>query len=299
MKFNHLVLLDNTGLRDWAIEELSSLAKKVTVYHDYPASESAVMERVGDADGVLVSLHTKLNSNIIQHFANVKYIGMCCSLYSESSSNVSISAAREKNIMVKGIKDYGDEGVIEFILSELIQLAKGLGAKQWKEEPVELCNRKLGIIGMGTTGMMLANTALAFGMKVFYYSRNRKIEAEKTGPSYLSLNELLKEVDIVSTHLPRNTFILNDPEFECLGSGKIVVNTSLGLTFDKKAFLRWIDKPGNYAIFDADGCRPYRDEFENHPGIITTHKVSGRTAEAIDRLSVKVIDNIKDFLVHH
>ena len=140
MKFNHLVLLDNTGLRDWAIEELSSLAKKVTVYHDYPASESAVMERVGDADGVLVSLHTKLNSNIIQHFANVKYIGMCCSLYSESSSNVSISAAREKNIMVKGIKDYGDEGVIEFILSELIRLAKGLGAKQWKEEPAPVAN---------------------------------------------------------------------------------------------------------------------------------------------------------------
>jgi phosphoglycerate dehydrogenase-like enzyme len=299
MKFNHLVLVDNTGLRDWAIEELTSLAKKVTVYHDYPASEPAVMERVGDADGVLVSLNTKLNSNMIQHFANVKYIGMCCSLYNESSSNVSISAAREKNIMVKGIKDYGDEGVIEFILSELIRLAKGLGDKQWKEEPVELCNRKLGIIGMGTTGTMLANAARAFGMKVFYYSRNRKIEAEKTGASYLPLKDLLKEADIVSTHLPRNTFILNDPEFECLGSGKIVVNTSLGLTFDKNSFLRWINQSGNYAIFDADGCRPYLDEFETHERIITTHKVAGRTAEAIDRLSVKVIDNIKDFLSRH
>jgi phosphoglycerate dehydrogenase-like enzyme len=101
MKFNHLVLVDNTGLREWAIDQLSTLAEKVTVFQDYPASESTVMERIGDADGVLVSLHTKLNSNIIQHCPNLKYIGMCCSLYSESSSNVSISAAMEKNIVVK------------------------------------------------------------------------------------------------------------------------------------------------------------------------------------------------------
>lgn len=82
----------------------------------------------------------------------IRYIGMCCSLYDERSANVDIPAARARGIEVRGVRDYGDEGVAEFTLSELIRLLKGLGPHQWQSEPIELQQRKLGIIGMGATG---------------------------------------------------------------------------------------------------------------------------------------------------
>lgn len=52
---------------------------------------------------------------------------MCCSLYSEESANVDIAYAREKNIRVLGIRDYGDRGVVEYVLHELTGLLHGFG----------------------------------------------------------------------------------------------------------------------------------------------------------------------------
>jgi lactate dehydrogenase-like 2-hydroxyacid dehydrogenase len=92
---------------------------------------------------------------------------MCCSLYDENLANVDIAAARKLGIQVKGVKDYGDEGTIEFIFAQLIFLFKGLGKHKWKSEATELTNKSIGIIGLGTLGLMVAKIAIHFGMIVF------------------------------------------------------------------------------------------------------------------------------------
>lgn len=299
MKFNKIVLVDNTGLRDWAVDKLQKYAfTKIERFNDCPKSETEIINRIGDAQAIFVSWNTEITGKIMQACPNLKYIGMCCSLYDESSANVDIRYARQNGIIVTGIRDYGDEGLIEFIIAELIRLLKGLGTKQWKSEPVELTNRKLGIIGMGTTGQMLVKRAHAFGMQVYYYNRSRKYEIEKTGVKYLSLEKLLNNCEIISTHLPKHTYLLDEQLFSIFGNGKILVNTSLGLTFDKNSFLNWINSKDNFAIFDGDGVGDYLDEFQQHSQIIAYQKVGGWTAEAVDRLSEKVVENFKGFLIN-
>ncbi|MTI96263.1 MAG: hypothetical protein FH749_12430 [Firmicutes bacterium] len=124
---------------------------------------------------------------------------MCCTLIDAKSANVDIDAAKERGIQVLGVRDYGDEGVIEFIISELVRLLKGLGEHQWQPVDLELTGQTLGIIGMGTLGKMLAEQAQSFGMNVFYYSRTRKPDIEASGVTYLELDALLQKVDIIST----------------------------------------------------------------------------------------------------
>lgn len=58
--------------------------------------------------------------------------------------------------MVLGVKDYGDEGVVEYVVSELVRLLHGFGNVRWLEESTELTGRKVGIIGLGKTGGMIA-----------------------------------------------------------------------------------------------------------------------------------------------
>ena len=221
---------------------------------------------------------------------------MCCSLYDASSANVDIRAAQSLKIAVHGVRDYGDEGVVEFVIAQLISLYKGLEKKQWGNESTELTGKKLGIIGFGTTGQMVAKIACSFGMQVLYYSRTRRKELENECIRYVSLDEMLIEADVVTTHLPKNTYILGAEEFERMKPGSILVNTSLGPTFDTTAFCDWIEQGFNYAIFDADGSSGYVEIFSKYPNVIISDKVAGWTLEARSRLTKKVIENIRDFL---
>ena len=290
-------MVDPCGLTGPFKEKISGLADVVVSYDDYPGSQTEIVNRIGDADGVLVSWNTRINGDVLNSCPSVKYIGMCCSLYDEKSANVDIATAKKLGIKVAGVRDYGDEGTVEFIFAQIISLLKGLGPDQWHREPTELTGKSLGIIGMGTLGKMVSDTALHFGMKVFYHSRTRKEDVEKNGITYLPLNELVQQCDIITTHLPRNTVVLKEEEFKTMKKDAILINTSLGQPFDMPSFLHWIDlKQGNYAIFDAAGYGEFRNEFEKHPNIILTHKSSGFTIEAKYRLTRKVYENIIHYL---
>ncbi len=298
--FRKIVVVDKTGLQNWAVEALNKYAKEpVKVYKDFPRSDEEIIDRIKEADGVFVSWHTQLNAAVLNKAKNLKYVGMCCSLYDSSSANVAIDYATKNGITVTGIRDYGDNGLVEYVISELIRLLKGIGEQQWKVEPVELTNRKIGIIGLGTTGKILAKTLQVFGAKVSYYSRSRKPQAEEEGIHYLPLNKLLASSEIISLHLPKRTKILQAEEFKQLGNGKILINTSLGLTFDKYAFEHWISNENNFAIFDADGIGEYKSAFDKYKNVLSSEVVSGWTMEAQERLSEKVLKNLSDFMKQH
>jgi phosphoglycerate dehydrogenase-like enzyme len=298
MTFNKITIIDDCGLTSPEIEKISMLSRTpVAIFYDFPETETQIIERIGDSDCVLVSWQTRISADILKKSTSLKFIGMCCSLYDENSANVDIAEARKLGIQVKGVKDYGDEGTIEFIFAQLIFLFKGLGKNQWKSEATELTNKSIGIVGLGTLGQMVAKTAFHFGMNVFYYSRSRKYEFEAQGVRYLPLNELMASCDVVTTHLPRNTILLTDHEFGIKKSNSVLINTSLGLTFEKDAFLKWINNDKtSFAILDADGVGNFGNEFSTYDNIITTDQFAGFTLEAKKRLSEKVLANLMDFL---
>jgi phosphoglycerate dehydrogenase-like enzyme len=296
--FKKITIIDNCGLTSPELEKISGLSQEpISIFYDFPETEEEIIKRIGDSDCVLLSWQTRLNADILRAATYLKFVGMCCSLYDENSANVDIVAARNLGIAVKGVKDYGDEGTVEFIFAQLIFLFKGLRKYKWKSETSELTNKSIGIIGLGTLGKMVAKTASHFGMDVFYYNRSRKLELETESLKYLPLNELLTTCDIITTHLPRNTILLTEQEFQIKKPNSILINTSLGLTFEKDAFLNWLSKDKtSFAILDADGVGDFASEFSEHENIITSNQFAGFTAEAKKRLSEKVLANLNSFL---
>ncbi len=295
MKFNKIVCVDNTKLNDKALAELEKFSDEVKVYTGYPETREKVVERIGDAEAILVSWHTQIDENIIQNCPNLKYIGMACSLYDDESANVAVKFARNRDITVKGIKDYGDPGVAEFIISELIQVLNGYKGKQWQEMPRELTDLKIGIVGLGVTGQLLAKCLLPFGTDLYYFSRTRKPEWEEKGVKYLKLNELLSTCEVFSFHLPKNTELVGKNEFEIISGGKILINTSLGLPFNQEAFQQWINQKGNFAIFDGDGKKELSAEIENLENVVSIPASAGWSSQTLQRLSEKVVANVKEF----
>lgn len=299
MTFQKITIIDSCGLTSPVLEQITLLSTEpIIVHYDDPADDAEILNRIADSDCILVSWRTKVNAEVIQASPTLKYIGMCCSLYDEKAANVDILQARKQGIMVKGVRDYGDDGTLEFIFAELIYLVKGLGAHRWQAENRELRGKTMGIIGMGTLGTMVARTARHFGMNVFYFNRSRKPDLEAEGFEFLPLNELMARCDVVSLHLPKNSFVLGEAEFRNKKPNSILVNTSIGLTFDKAAFLSWIScDPTSFAIFDAPGVGEHSEEFSNFPNTIISDRSSGFTLEAQTRLSEKVLTNMQSFLL--
>lgn len=297
MLFEQIVCLDATGLTDEGYAALQRRSSRPLItYADSPASEEELLRRIRGADCALVSWRTPVPAEVIRRAQGLRYIGMCCSLYSPESANVDIAAARGCGVDVRGVRDYGDEGVAEFILAQLICLYKGIGPRQWGERPTELAGKTMGVVGFGATGRLVARAARGFGMRVLYHSRAPKPDLETEGVRYAALGELLAAADVVTTHLPKHTRLLGAGELALLRPGAVLVNTSLGPTFDPDAFCAWAAQGRGYAIFDEDGAVGYAETFGAFPNVILWDRTAGSTAESRERLTAKVLANIDDFL---
>ena len=200
-----------------------------------------------------------------------------------------------RGITVTGIRDYGDEGVVEYVVSELVRLLHGFGEEPWEGMPREITGLKVGIVGLGKSGGMIADAMRFFGAEVSYFARSEKAWATEKGYRFLPLKELLKQSSVVFCCLNKNTVLLHEEEFEALGYGKVLFNTGLSPAWDEPALLKW---------FAGCGCRLYCDtvgalggeHLLDHPFVRCVNVSTGRTKQAFVRLSEKVLHNIKVFL---
>lgn len=301
MKFKKLVALEPLNLIPSAEESLHSFAENVIIYNDRPANIEEIVARIGDADAVLVSYTTTLGRESLEQCSHLRYIGMCCSLYSPESANVDIPFANSRGITVTGIRDYGDEGVVEYVVSELIRCLHGFGnnkdgtpRKPWREIPREITGLKVGIIGLGKSGGMIADALQFFGAEISYFSRTRKAEQEKKGFKFFPLNELLEHNEVLITCLNKNTVLLNEAEFKHLGTRKILFNTGLSPAWEEEPFVKWLSKD-NLVYCDTVGALG-SEKLVDHPDVVCMEVSSGRTQQAFIRLSEKVLDNITHYL---
>lgn len=291
--FQKLVAIEPVSLIPSAEQALNKYAKEVILFQDIPSDDNEIAQRIGNADAVLLSYTSRITRSALEQCPNVKYIGMCCSLYSPESANVDINYAQTRGITVTGIRDYGDEGVVEYAISELVRCLHGFGQSPWDNMPREITGLKAGIIGLGKSGGMIADALKFFGADVSYFARSEKSEAKEKGYRFLPLKNLLAENEVVFCCLNKNTVLLHEEEFKHLGNKKILFNTGLSPAWDEQPFLRWLD--GNNLCFcDTVGALG-GNHLLSHPHVRCMQVSTGRTGQAFDRLSEKVLANLSEY----
>lgn len=298
--FKKLVAIEPVSLIPSAEKQLETFAHEVILYDDIPKDDEEIAARIGDADAVLLSYTSTLGRETLEKCPNVRYIGMCCSLYSPETANVDIYYANERGIVVTGIRDYGDEGVVEYVISELVRCLHGFGnnpdgtpAKPWDGVAREITGLKAGIVGLGKSGGMIADALSFFGAEVSYFARSEKEEARAKGYQFLPLGELLAQSEAVFTCLNKNIILLHEKEFEQLGNRKILFNTGLSPAWDEAPFAKWIEGD-NLCFCDTIGALG-GEKFLNHPNVRCMKVSVGRTRQAFDRLSEKVLANLSEY----
>jgi phosphoglycerate dehydrogenase-like enzyme len=174
MRFRRLVAIEPVSLIVTAEKKLYDLADEVIMYDNIPGSDDEIVARISDADAVLLSYTSRLEKAVMERCPNIRYIGMCCSLYSPESANVDILYAQSKGITVTGIRDYGDEGVVEYVISELVRLFHGFQQPAWDGMPREITGTKVGVVGLGKSGGMIADAMKFLGAEISYFARSQK-----------------------------------------------------------------------------------------------------------------------------
>lgn len=295
--FNKLVIIEKINIPDIHIEKLNIVAKEVIYFKDLSNSDEEIINRINDADAVLLSYTSYINKNILENCKNIKYIGMCCSLYSASSANVDILTASKLGITVKGVRDYGDEGVAEYVIHELVGFLQGYKGYKWDNIGHEITGLKCGVIGLGTSGTLIAKTLKFFKADVSYYSKTRKEALEKEfGFIYKDLNTLCCDSEAIFLALNKNVLLLQKEQFELMKDKCILFNTSIGPGFDTLALSEWLKNEKHF--FFGDTLATIGDKsLWDLPNTFTINRSSGgNTYQAFHRLGDKVLNNIYEYL---
>lgn len=299
--FKKIVAVEPLNLIPSAEQALSDYAEEVVFYPDSPQSAEDMASRIGDADAVLISYISRLGEDALAKCPNVKYIGMCCSLYDPDSANVDIRYADSRGITVLGIRDYGDEGVVEYVVSELVRCLHGFGTGHdgtscvpWDGVPREITGTKVGIVGLGKSGGMVADALRFFGAEISYFARSEKADAKHKGYRFLPLRQLLKENEVIVTCLNRGVVLMHEEEFAEMGDRKILFNTGLTPAWDEAPFEKWIERD-NRCYCDTLIALG-NEKLLTHPHVNCMQVSVGRTRQAFVRLSEKVLVNIETYL---
>ena len=215
-------------------------------------SKEEVIQLLPDFDAFLPTFQFKVDKNVIDAAVNrVKIIAN----YGVGYNNIDVDYATEQGIVVTNTPDPVIEPTAELAFALMLSAARRIpecdrklrATNELKWGVMEnlgqsLYGKTLGIIGMGRIGQAVARRALAFGMKIVYFSRNRiSQELEIVYQTYrLELDELLKTADIVSLHTPLNdeTFhLINRNSLQQMKPTAILVNTARGPIVDESALV--------------------------------------------------------------
>ncbi len=293
-KFKKIVAIEPVSLIPEYEEKLKTLADEVVMFGDIPTDDNEIAARIGDADCVLLSYTSRLTAEAMAQCPNIKYVGMCCSLYSPESANVDIRYAEAHGIKVTGIRDYGDEGVVEYVVSELVRCLHGFGQPSWEDMPREITGLKVGVVGLGKSGGMIADAMKFFGAEIAYFARGEKQAAAEKGYRFMPLQDLMEWSDVVFCCLNKNTVLLHEEEFRRLGKHKILFNTGLSPAWDEAPFLKWLEGD-NLCYCDTLGALG-GEQLLAHPHVRCVNVSTGRTSQAFVRLSQKVLANVEEYL---
>ena len=294
--FKKIVVLEPIAFVDEMLKhEIKELCNELVVFDTEAAGDEEKINRIADADCVMVSYKTEMGKNVIDHAKNLKFVCMCCSYYGAEFSKVDTNYITEKGIKFSALEGHGDNGVVEFTVAKTISLLQGFDEAKLKRAPSDLTGMKLGILGLGSIGLKIAKAFNAMNTEVYYYSRTRKPEHENNLLKYLPLEELLKTVDVLSINLNRDVCLIGGENLKIFGTGKAIINTSIGKCYEIDSLKEWLKNKNNYYIFDKSSLNDELQEILNFKNALYTDHIVGDTKECVARARMQILSNLKNF----
>ena len=233
-------------LHERAIEILKNAGLDV-VYEEY-SDQKKLKELVRDVSAIIVRSKPKVTKEIIDAAPNLKVIARA----GVGLDNIDVEYAKSKGIEIVNAPAASSRSVAELAIALIFNVARKVAFADrkmregvWAKKQcmgLELEGKTLGVIGFGRISYNVAKMASAIGMKILIYDVNKDNErAREVGGKFVELEELLKNSDVVTIHVPllESTYhLINEERLKLMKPTAVLINTSRGAVVDTNALVK-------------------------------------------------------------
>ena len=159
--------------------------------------------------------------------------------------------------------------------------------------------RTLGIIGMGNVGKEVAKRARGFDLNIIYTTPRPSAEIDATyGARAVTLDELLKQADIISLHCPHKPethHLIDAAAIETTKPSAVIINISRGPVIDEEALIAALKSKRIFAagldVFETEPA-PIREDLYSLPNVFCLPHIASATWESRSAMAARVLANI-------
>ncbi len=231
-------------VKDWERAYLAErLPSDETHFESGPLS--APESNLRSLEALSVFIYSHVTREVLEALPDLKLIAT----RSTGFDHIDVEACRDRGIAIANVPSYGENTVAEHTMALLLMLSRKVhqSVLQMRSGHVDLAEltgfdlqgKTIGVIGAGHIGLHVIRIARGFGMRVLAFDVHRDpFLADLLGFTYVTLEQLLAEGDIVTLHCPltdQTHHLLGRPQFAAMKSGAYLINTSRGGLVDTDA----------------------------------------------------------------
>src|SRR5215218_1755003 len=284
---------------------LAVLGADVEIRHVDGADRGALLPALADAAAVLIRSATQIDAEALAAAPQLKVVARA----GIGLDNVDVPAATERGVLVVNAPTSNIVSAAEHAVALLLAAARHIPAAdaslregKWARSRftgVEVTEKTVGVVGLGRIGVLVAQRLAAFGVTLLAYDPYiQPGRAAQLGVRLVSLDELLRESDFITIHLPKTPETLGLIGAEQLAAtrrGVIIVNAARGGLVDEAALADALQSGQvGAAGIDVYAKEPCTDSpLFGLPNVVVTPHLGASTTEAQDKAGTAVARSVR------
>lgn len=278
-----------------------------------------------DTDAVCIFVNDTADAAVIDAMVDngVKLLALRCAGF----NNVDLKAAKGKLPVVR-VPAYSPYAVAEYSLALMLSLNRKIHRAYWRTRDgnfslnglmgFDMHGKTIGIIGTGKIAKILIRLLKGFGMRILAYDLYPDMKfAGEEGISYVSLDELYRESDIISLHCPltdQTKYMIDKDSIDKMKEGVMIINTGRGQLINSNDLIEGLKEKKIAAagldVYEEEGEYFYEDKSDkiidddvlarllSFNNVIVTSHQAFFTKEALHNIAETTLQNIEDFRCH-
>ena len=284
---------------------LAVLSEEFEVRSVDGADRGALLPALAGAEALIVRSATQVDAEALAAAGRLKVVARA----GVGLDNVDVGAATARGVLVVNAPTSNIVSAAEHAIALLLAVARrvplataSLRSGEWKRSRftgVEVTDKTVGVVGLGRIGVLVAQRMSAFGVRLIAYDPYiPAARAAQLGVRLVPLDELLRESDFISIHLPKTPEtlgLIGERELATVKPGVIIVNAARGGLVDEHALAQAL-KEGRVggAGIDVYATEPCTDSplfgFDN---VVATPHLGASTVEAQDKAGLAVARSVR------